>query len=493
MMRQNKANTATGVSAGSWGWMMALLAASKFVAGAQDMPGLANGSTNSITSPYAPANSPKSAAVGLNPLPPKRNWNFHAQNTDIVQGYPGFSAAYSGPDSLPSGGEIRETVSLDLMAGVRLWPGAEAHVDGMMWQGFGVGNALGAEDFPNGEAFRLGTDVPNGNLTRLFIRQTIGFGGEQEDVQDDDLDLAGKVDVSRLTITLGRFSAKDIFDNNAYANDPRTQFMNWGLMANEAWDYPADAIGYTTGITLELNQPKWTLRYGFFQMPAVQNGLTAEDAYLKWPYDSSSQDGPFLKSWGMVTELERRYALKDHPGAIRLLAFLNHADMADYSAATVLLQRRENFLAARSDHFKYGFGLNWEQEIVKNVGVFSRLGWNDDREEGWVFSDVGYAASVGLSLNGQSWRRPDDTFGLAGVFSGISKEAQEFFNAGGVGILAGDGHLSYGWEKALETYYDFKIWENVHGALDYQFVADPAFNHARGPVSIFGARFHWEF
>jgi high affinity Mn2+ porin len=160
------------------------------------------------------------------PAENQQNWNFHVQNTDIVQGYPGFSSQYSGPNSLPSGGETRESVSLDLMAGVRLWPGAEAHVDGMMWQGFGFHNTLGVEGFPNGEAFRLGTGDPNGAITRLFIRQTIGLGGRQEDVPDDELTLAGKQDTSRITITIGRFSAKDIFDNNAYANDPRTQFMN---------------------------------------------------------------------------------------------------------------------------------------------------------------------------------------------------------------------------------------------------------------------------
>ena len=144
------------------------------------------------------------------------------QNTDIVQGYPAFPALYSGPQSLPNGGEGRETVSLDLMAGVRLWRGAEAHIDGLMWQGFGLNNVLGLEGFPSGEAYRIGTKLPNGTIARLFIRQTIGFGGEQEDVSDDQLQLAGKRDISRLTFTLGRFSAADIFDNNAYANDPRT-------------------------------------------------------------------------------------------------------------------------------------------------------------------------------------------------------------------------------------------------------------------------------
>ncbi len=441
-------------------------------------------------------NSPPAPVIGSTSTNALQFWNFHAQNTDIVQGYPGFAAKYSGPNSLPSGGQARETISLDLMGGVRLWPGAEAHVDGLMWQGFGVANAVGVEGFPNGEAFRLGTDVPNGSLTRLFIRQTIGLGGDQETVADDDLDLAGQVDVSRLTFTLGRFSAKDIFDNNAYANSPRTQFLNWGLGANEAWDYPADAIGFTTGLTIELNQPNWTLRYGFFQVPRVQNGLTADDRYFTWPYDGSAQDGPFLDAWGMVTELERRYTIRDHPGTIRFLAFLNRANMADYSAATAILRADgpgADWLAARSFHYKYGFGLNWEQEIVKDVGVFSRLGWNDGREEGWMFSDVDYTASLGLSINGESWRRPDDTFGLAGVANGISKSAQEFFAAGGTGILGGDGNLDYGWEKILETYYDAKIWKDVHAALDYQFITDPAFNRDRGPVSVFAARLHWEF
>jgi high affinity Mn2+ porin len=425
-----------------------------------------------------------------------KTWNWHLQNTDIIQGYPGFGANYSGPNSLPTGGETRESVSVDVTAGARLWSGAEAYVDGLMWQGYGLHDTLGVEAFPNGEAFRFGTDVPNGAIIRLFVRQTIGLGGDQEAVPDGPFTLPGKQDVSRLTITAGRFSAKDIFDNNAYANDPRTQFMSWGLMANEAWDYPADAIGYTTGVAFELNQPRWTLRYGFFQLPRYANNLTADDRLLKWPFDGSAQDGPLLESWGMVVEWEGRYAVGDHPGAVRLLAFLNRANMADYSAATAIELAHgpgADYSAAQAYRYKYGFALNWEQEIVKNVGVFSRLGWNDDREEGWVFSDVGWAVSAGVSLNGESWHRPGDTFGLAGVISGISKPAQRFFEAGGLGILAGDGAMTYSPEKLVETYYDFLLWQNVHFALDYQFISDPAFNADRGPISVFGGRLHWEF
>src|ERR1017187_5029447 len=229
-------------------------------------------------------------------------WNWHVQNTDIIQYHPGITAPYSGPNSLSSASEVKETISLDLIFGLRLWPGAEFHVDGLMWQGFGFSDAHGIDGFPSGEAFRLGTDVPNGSITRLFIRQTIGLGGEQETVPDDQFQLAGKRDISRVTLTVGRMSAKDIFDNNTYANDSRSQFMSWAFMANQAWDYPGDSLGYITGFAAELNQPKWTLRYGFFQMPSESNGLSWEDKFLKWPYDSSAGDGPFLQAWGMVTE-----------------------------------------------------------------------------------------------------------------------------------------------------------------------------------------------
>ena len=251
--------------------------------------------------------------------PPEQAWNWHAQNTDIVQYHPAFPASYSGPNSLSGDEEVKETVSVDLYAGARLWRGAEAHIDVLAWQGFGFSKTLGIEAFPNGEAFRLGTDVPNVNIARLFLRQTIGLGGGQEAVEDGPLQLAGQQDVSRLTLTVGRYSAKDIFDNNAYANDPRTQFMNWALMVNEAWDYPADSLGYISGFAAELNQPHWAVRYGFFQMPEVANG-TAVDSHV-------------LEAWGMVTEFERRYALNEHPGVVRFLAFLNSAHMGSYQEA----------------------------------------------------------------------------------------------------------------------------------------------------------------
>ena len=423
----------------------------------------------------------------------KEDWSIHAQNTDIVQGDPGFPAKYSGPASLKNGSQGQETVTVDLMLGVRLWSGGEFHVDGLMWQGYGLSQTHGVEGFPNGDAYKAGTQIPNYNAARLFIRQTIGLGGEQEEVPDDPLKLAGKQAISRLTFTVGRFSPLDICDNNTYAHDPHTQFMNWAMMGNLTWDYGQDTIGYTTGLAVELNQPEWSLRYGFFQMPADKNGFSAEDRFLMWP--SKGADGPLLRSWAMMVEFERRYSVNSHPGAIRFMAWLNEANMASYEAATAILRAEgpgADISAARSYRYKYGFGLNWEQEVAKNVGLFSRQGWNDGHEEAWTFTDANWSASLGVSVKGEAWLRPGDSFGFAGIVSGASSSNQKFLAAGGLDMLDGDGSLNYGWEKILETYYDFQICKNVHVALDCQFIANPAFNRDRGPLFVFGARLHWE-
>jgi high affinity Mn2+ porin len=374
---------------------------------------------------------------------------------------------------------MAETADLDLFLGARLWKGAEFHLDGLFWQGFGFNHTLGIEAFPNAESYKPGS--AKGNLTpaRVFLRQTIGLGGDQEPVADDALHLGGQQDVSRLTLTVGQISVLDIFDQNSYAGDPTTQFLNWALVGNEAWDYPADSMGYITGFAAELNQPNWTARYGFFQMPQRANGM--------------AEDPAFLRAWGIVTELERRFNFQDHPGAVRLLAFLNRADMGSYTEAVENLERPANVIATRQYRLKYGFALNAEYELFKGVGAFARLGWNDGKNENWAYADVSQSGSAGLSIKGDFWHRPNDTVGLAGIINGVSSVQQRYFEAGGLGILAGDGALSYGLEKTLETYYKAQIWKNICATADYQFVINPAYNAARGPVSILSMRLHWDF
>ena len=217
--------------------------------------------------------------------------------------------------------------------------------------------------------------------------------------------------------------------------------MNWAFVTNVAWDYPGD--------------------------------------------------GEIWKHWGMAAEYERRYSLDGHPGKLRFLAFLNRGHMGSYTAA--LSVAGVDITRTYAYRYTYGFGLNLEQPITENAGLFSRVGCNLGRNEAWMFTDVNYTASLGLSVKGQAWRRPDDTFGLAGVASGISRANQKYLEAGGTGILNGDGNLTYAPEMSLETYYDFAIGKSLHLAFDYQFFADPAFNRDRGPVNILGTRLHLEF
>ncbi len=425
------------------------------------------------------------------------SWNWHAQNTDIYQGDPGFPAKYSGPHSLISGGEAKETISADLTAGVRLWTGGEVYVDGLMWQGFGLSRTVGILAFPNAESFKSGTSDPNLMVSRLILRQTFGFGGDQENVSDSPLTLAGKQDISRLTFTVGRMSFLDVFDHNTYAGDARSQFMNWAMVGNLTWDFGQDTIGYSLGATVELNQKNWTLRYGYFEMPEyinagnVGSGNGGEDEFLVLPGRGSF--APIFKSYAMATEFEQRYSLGSHPGAVRFLAWMNHANIDTYQdAAAILLAAGPgaDISPAQTYHYAFGFGLNWEQEIAKDFGVYSRIGWNDGQTQALEYSDANWSASLGISFKGSEWDRPDDTVGFGGVMSGLSRHNQAFLKAGGLGIELGDGAINYDPEKALETYYNFEMWKGISATVDYQLFLNPGSNQDRGPVSIFGIRMH---
>lgn len=415
---------------------------------------------------------------GGSPPPDSALWNWHAQATFIGDLHPAFSTRFpDGPNSMHSSFERQETLSMDLTAGVKVWAGAEFHVDGLLWQGFGFTKTLGAEAFPNAEAYRLGTQYPNVNFCRVFVRQVIGLGGETELIPEDPLHVGGPVDASRIIVTAGKMSVLDVFDGNTYAASPRTQFQNWALVGNEAWDYPADSIGYMTGIAAEWREPSWSLRYGFFQMPKEANGVAVDQSYTR--------------AWGMPLESEYRFTVNSHPGAVRFLTYLNRARMGSYEA--VADDPALTIVDTRAYRMKYGFALNAEQEIYRGVGVFARVGWSDGHTEAWAYSDVDQAVSGGVSVKGEHWNRPDDTFGLAAVFDAISSIHQRFFSVGGTGILAGDGYLNYGIEKTMEVYYDFAIYKALHGAADFQFIADPAFNRDRGPVEAIGMRLHWEY
>ncbi len=412
--------------------------------------------------------------------PTYQNWLFHVQGTEVAQGQPGFHSPYQGTNSLRSNDTFRQTSSIDIYLGAHLWPGGEIYFNPEYYQGFGLSDTHGIAAFPNSEAYKIGQKIGDIFNAHLFLRQTFGLGGEQEEISGDLLQLAEMVDISRLTFTIGRVSVGDQFDTNAYAHSGRTQFLNWMLNDNGAFDYAADSLGVIEGATVELNQKTWAFRYGIFDVPRVSNGL--------------AKDGHFLKAWQQALEFEQRYSMGEHPGKVRLLGWLEHAHMGSYRETLADPSLMEDITLTRRYRYQYGFGLSAEQEITKDLGMFVRASWRDGQEEVWQFTDVDRSLSMGLQLKGAAWRRTNDTVGLAGIVDGLSQAHRDYLAAGGLGILLGDGKLpNYSPESVLEMYYDVEVIRNFHLAIDYQLIGNPGYNADRGPVNVFSSRFHFQF
>ena len=408
--------------------------------------------------------------------------NFHGQFTFLEQAYPAFRSPYQGPNSLPGGGQGRETSDASLFTGVRLWKGAEVWINPEIDQGFGLANTLGVAGFTSGEAYKIGQTYPYARLPRAFIRQTIDLGGETEKVEAGAAQFAGSQTANRLVLTIGKFSVVDIFDNNKYAHDPRTDFLNWAIVDTGTFDYAADAWGYTYGAAAEWYQGDWAVRAGMFDLSIVPNSADLD---------------PTFKQFQSVGEIQRRYTLWGHPGAIRITGFLTRGGMgtfADAIALAAVTGGPADIAAVRHYQSRGGISMNIEQEITSDLGAFMRAGWADGTEEPYEFSDIDGTVVGGVSIAGKKWGRPDDTIGIAGVVNHVAPVHQAFFNAGGLGILVGDGQLPHpGFEEIIETYYSYALTASMRVSLDYQFVANPGYNTDRGPVNVFAGRLHWQF
>lgn len=192
-------------------------------------------------------------------------WSIHGQLTNVTQWHPGFTAPYSGANSLDPNAQNAETTDLTLYLGTRLWQGGELYVNPEIDQGFGLSNTLGVAGFPSGEAYKVGENKPYFRLQRAFLRQVIGLSGAQQTIEDGPNQLVGATAANNVTLTIGKFSDVDIFDTNTYAHDPRADFLNWSIIDAGAFDYAADAWGYTYGMAVEWTQSWWTLRGGLLR------------------------------------------------------------------------------------------------------------------------------------------------------------------------------------------------------------------------------------
>jgi high affinity Mn2+ porin len=408
------------------------------------------------------------------------DWAIHGQTTLVSQYAAPFHTPYSGANSLNSNAG-RETWDATLYVGRRLWEGAELWVDPEIDQGFGLSNTLGIAGFTSGEAYKVGFSYPYLRLPRMFVRQTIDLGGDATKAEPDINQFGGSGTANRLVLTVGKFSVPDIFDTISYAHDPRNDFLNWSLVDAGTFDYAADAWGFTYGAALEWYQGNWTLRAGLFDLSIVPN---------------STQLDPTFDQFQMVYELEHRHELFGQPGKLAVLGFLSRGRMGRFDDAIAFAEENgttPSTADVRTYTSRSGVNLNIEQQILPNLGFFARAGFADGNVEPYEFTDIDRTASAGLSLGGKLWGRPDDTIGIAGVVNGISSAHQAYLNAGGLGILVGDGQLPHpGPEQILETYYSLPVgsWKVTP---DYQFIVNPGYNRERGPVSILSVRLRTQF
>ena len=415
------------------------------------------------------------------PPPAQQDAAIHGQATFVLQGTPGFPSPYTGPNSLTPH-QRKETADLTLYAGLRPWAGAELWINPEIDQGFGLSNTLGVAGFPSAEAYKVGSRSPYLRLQRLFLRQTIGLGGGSEPVEAAANQLGGARDRNRLVLTLGKIGVGDIFDQNQYAHDPRGDFLNWALVDAGSFDYAADAWGYTTGIALEYYQGPWTVRFGAFNLSKVPNGETLETGFGQYQLDA---------------ELEHRQSIGGHEGAVRLTLFRNRGRFSRYDDAVALAAATGQPVdptLTRTRRTRMGASLDIEQAVSDSVGLFARAGIADGAIEPYDFTDIDRTVQLGAAIQGKAWHRAGDRIGVAGVVNGISRAHQRYLDAGGLGVLVGDGRLPHpGPEYISELYYDFVPHRGTALTLDYQFVANPGYNRDRGPAHVFALRLHGAF
>src|ERR1700730_8613256 len=409
-------------------------------------------------------------------------WAIHGQSTFTWLLQPAFRSPYQGPHSLSPAANGRETFDATLYAGVRPWPGAEIWINPEVDQGFGLSNTFGAAGYPSGEAFKVGKEDPYFIVQRGFLRQTVSLGGETEKLEPDLNQLGGIQTANRLVFTIGKYSVVDIFDTNTYAHDPRNDFLNWSIIDQGAFDYAANPWGYTSGGPAEWYQDWWTSRAGVFDLSRIPN---------------SDKLSPGFAQGQFVAELEERHKLWDQPGKLKFLYWLTRGNLGTYLDAIALSEttgQTPSTGAVRRFRTKDGFGLNLEQQLAPDIGIFARASMSQGTVEEVDFTDINQSISAGLSLTGARWGRPDDAVGLAGAVNRISHQGKLYLAAGGLGGIIGDGQLpNAGPEQILEVYYRVPVFSFAHLTLDYQFIDHPAYNRDRGPVSIFGLRTRVQF
>jgi high affinity Mn2+ porin len=390
-----------------------------------------------------------------------------------------------GNNSLDPTGDTQGTHTIGLYTGWAFTDRLQAYLDTEKFNGAGVSGATGLGGPTNGDVVRQGSASLHKDfyIARAYLRYMLPLSGEIVEVARSQDHITGTEAATRLEVKVGKMATNDDFDVNRYANSTRTQFLNWSLWNNTAWDFAADTRGYTNGVMAAYVSPRWSLRAGVYQMPTQANG--------------NDLDSPLNQARG--ENLELTLGPGETGTVVRLLAYRNIARMGVYRDALAVAAASGTTpdIAAqdRAGRQKHGFGVNLEQPLTDagETGFFLRAGWNDGKTESFAFTEVDRTLSVGAQVAGNHWGRGADRLGLALAVNGLSPDHRDYLAAGGSGFMLGDGALHYGTEQILETYYRIQIQKYVQLGPDLQYIRNPGYNQDRGPARFVGLRLHAEY
>jgi high affinity Mn2+ porin len=417
----------------------------------------------------------------------QKKLSLHAQATVLPQHALAFTSPYMGENSLIPNEPIRTSITTTLFAAYKPFAHTYLVFNPEMAAGKGLSKTTGVAGFPNGEIYRVGSPTPQIFVARLYAEQRIPLSKHKELVEDDQNQIQDIGNADYISILAGKFALTDFFDQSEVSHDARTQFMNWSLMANGAWDYPANVRGYTYGIVAQAIWKKYAVRIAETSIPIEANGTA-----LEWKgKDASGFVAEIsMNKFGIFKKATATNYHKLHVGYYR-----NRAQMGNYEAAIKLgLQTfttpdiTETRMYGRS---KNGYYINLDNHFGY-LHHFVRHSANDGKNETWAFTEIDNSWATGFLLDGNIWKRKKDALGIACVTNGISNAHQQYLANGGYGFIVGDGKLNYGRESIVEIFYSLHVWKKLFVSPDYQYITNPAYNKDRGPASVLGLRFHVE-
>jgi high affinity Mn2+ porin len=445
----------------------------------------------STDAPGKLAEAADAAALADEPLTtmfPHPEWDrlwLSGQANFISQYHPEFTSPYQGKNSLTPEAQDATSRVLTLFTGLRVTHTMEFLCDVQEAGGHGLAEALGMAGAFNLDVVRNPSLSKAPYIARLEWHQIIPLSSRKIVSERSAFNLFRELPERRIEVRFGKFSMPDFFDQNTYGSDQNFQFTNWTMDNNGPYDYSADTRGYTFGALVEYHDVNWTLRFAEALMPKVANGIHLE------------ADLSRARAENVELELRKKVVGKQQ-GTLRLLSYVNHANMGIYSVAIANWQAGITPTPEITDHplqttIKYGFGVNFEQPINDWLGVFGRWGWNEGQHESFAYTEADESWQIGVGGNGARWGRRFDRIGLAFVSNGISRNHQQYLADGGYGFILGDGRLNYGRENILESFYTMHLWRGIFPSLGLQYAVNPGYNRDRGPVIVGMARLHLEF